>query len=211
MKILVVDDHAIFRKGLVGLLKPEPDLEIVGEAGSVREAVEQALRLRPDLILLDFSLPDGTGLDAMQPILAKLPGGKIVFLTIQDADDVLFDAIRKGAKGYILKSVPVSELLASLKALELGEPAISRHMTARIIEEFAKTDKPSGAAAELSQLSRREREILHELASGATNCEIADRMTLSENTVKHHVHNIFKKLELENRHQAIRFAQRHGL
>ena len=211
MKILVVDDHAIFRKGLVGLLKPEPDLEIVGEAGSVREAVEQALRLRPDLILLDFSLPDGTGLDAMQPILAKLPGCKIVFLTIQDADDVLFDAIRKGAKGYILKSVPVSELLASLKALELGEPAISRHMTARIIEEFAKTEKPSGAAAELSQLSRREREILHELASGATNCEIADRMTLSENTVKHHVHNIFKKLELENRRQAIRFAQRHGL
>ena len=210
MKVLVVDDHYIFRQGLVSLLKPEPGFEIVGEAGSVSEAIDQALRLKPDLILLDFSLPDGTGLEAMQPILAELPDCKIVFLTIQDADEVLFEAIRKGAKGYLLKSVPVSELLASLKSLEQGEPAMSRRMTARIIEEFAKTEDTSHVDSELSKLSQRELEVLGYLATGASNREIAERMFLSENTVKHHVHSILQKLNLDSRRQAIQFARRHG-
>ena len=210
MKTLVVDDHILFRQGLVSLLKPDPAFQIVGEAGSVREAVAEALRLKPDLILMDFSLPDGTGLDAMQPILAELPDCKIVFLTIQDADEVLFDAIRKGAKGYLLKNVPISDLLASLKSLERGEAALSRQMTTRILVEFAKTEKVTTGKNGLSGLSRRELEVLRLLATGATNREIADQLFLSENTVKHHVHNILEKLGLENRRQAIQYARQHG-
>ena len=210
MKTLVVDDHILFRQGLVSLLKPDPAFQIVGEAGSVREAVAEALRLKPDLILMDFSLPDGTGLDAMQPILAELPDCKIVFLTIQDADEVLFDAIRKGAKGYLLKNVPISDLLASLKSLERGEAALSRQMTSRILEEFAKTEKVTTGENGLSRLSRRELEVLRLLATWATNREIADQLFLSENTVKHHVHNILEKLGLENRRQAIQYARQHG-
>lgn len=211
-RILIVDDHVLFRQGLVSLLTAQPDFEVVGEAGSVREAVQKAQQLSPDMILMDFNLPDGTGLDATGTILEDLPACKIVFLTVYETDDKLFDAIRGGAKGYLLKDMPISTLLESLRALERGEPALTRSMVASIVDEFSRIPRPEKDHVDpLARLSPRERDILRELSMGISNQQIAAHLYLSENTVKHHIHNLLKKLELENRRQLADFAIQHGL
>ena len=212
MKVLIVDDHILFREGLVSLLDSQPDITVIGEAGCVQEAIAIARELEPDLILMDFGLPDGTGLDATQAILAERPDSKIVFLTVHEQDDRLFAAIRSGAKGYLLKNVPVSKLLDYLRGVERGEAAISPAMTNQILEEFAR----GGAARdpgpdELGELTSRELEVLRELATGASNQEIAERLVISENTVKVHVRNVLAKLDLRNRREAASYARRHGL
>jgi DNA-binding NarL/FixJ family response regulator len=212
MRVLIVDDHVLFREGLVSLLKAQPDITVLGEAGCVSEAVDMARELEPDLILMDFGLPDGTGLDATQAILAEQPEAKIVFLTVHEQDDRLFAAIRSGAKGYLLKNVPVSKLLDYLRGVQNGEAAISPTMTSQILDEFARLGKAFDSdAAELGELTPRELEVLRELDTGATNQEIADRLVITENTVKVHVRNILAKLDLPNRRAAADFAQRHGL
>ena len=212
MKVLIVDDHALFREGLVSLLNSQPDIMVIGEAGCVDEAIAMARELEPDLVLMDFGLPDGTGLDATQAILAERPETKIVFLTVHEQDDRLFAAIRSGAKGYLLKNVPVSKLLDYLRGVERGEAAISRAMTSQILEEFVR----GGAARdpgpdELGGLTSRELEVLRELGTGASNQEIADRLVIAENTVKVHVRNVLAKLDLRNRREAASYARRHGL
>jgi len=213
MKILIVDDHVLFREGLASLIAKQPDLKVVGEAGSVAEAVELSRALKPDMILMDFNLPDGNGLDATQIILADQPNMKIVFLTIYEDDDRLFSAIRSGAQGYLLKNIPVVKLLAALRGLiEKGEAAITRQMTTRLMEEFTHTRKSESEGSNaLSELTNREREILRYLASGATNQEIALKLVISENTVKNHVHNILEKLNLRSRREVLDFARRNGL
>jgi two-component system NarL family response regulator len=212
MRILIVDDHILFREGLAGLLRSQPDMEVIGECGTVSEAVIMANELRPQVILMDFSLPDGTGLEATRAILPNMPDSKIIFLTVHDSDDRLIAAIRAGARGYLLKNLSVSKLLASLRALERGEAALSRIMMARIIEEFAQsTPAASSAPSPLVGLTSREIEVLQELADGITNQEIATRLYISENTVKNHIHNILEKLTLHNRREAIEFARKHGL
>ena len=213
MNVLVVDDHVLFREGLVSLLKADEYFNVVGQAGSVQEAIYLARKLRPELILMDFSLPDGDGAEASAAILAEQPGSKIVFLTMYDADDKLIAAIRSGAKGYLLKNVPVTKLVSSLKSIEKGEAAISGTMTMRLLEEFSQSYK--GVSSEVcnaqSVLSQREIDILREIALGASNGEIAAKLFLSVNTVKHHIHNILVKLKLKNRRAAILYAQRAGL
>lgn len=168
--------------------------------------------LQPDLVLMDFSLPDGTGLDATRVILAERPETRIIFLTVHEEDDALFAAIRGGAMGYILKNVSIAELLAYLRNIQMGEAAISPAMAARILEEFSRLsvrqdDEPSQS----TELTAREVEVLRELASGATNREIAVRLTIAENTVKNHVRNILTKLHLKNRREAAHYARRRGL
>jgi two-component system NarL family response regulator len=212
MRILIVDDHVLFRDGLVSLLSAQPDFDVVGQAGTVCEAIQLADDLEPDLVLMDFGLPDGTGLDATQAILAERPETKIVFLTVHEQDDRLFAAIRSGAKGYLLKNVPVSKLVGYLRGVERGEPAISPDMTSHILAEFARLDPvPDPGPAELGELTQREVEVLRELARGATNLEIARRLCVSENTVKNHVRSILAKLNLQNRHEAASFAHRYGV
>ena len=212
MRILIVDDHILFREGLTGLLRAQPDMEIVGECGSVHEAVEQALLERPEVILMDFSLPDGTGLEATQAILADLPATQIIFLTVHDNDERMISAMRAGARGYLLKNLSVNKLLASLRALQRGEAAISRVMMARVLEKFAEsTQQPAAGPSPLVGLTSREIQVLEELADGITNQEIAIRLFISENTVKNHIHNILEKLELHNRREAIEFARKNGL
>ena len=211
MKVLIVDDHVLFREGLVSLLSSDPAFCVVGQASSVREAIEQARKLKPDLILMDFSLPDGDGAEASAAILQELPGCNIIFLTMHDADEKLFAAIRSGAKGYLLKNVPVSQLLLALRSVEKGEVAISRGMTKRILEEFSQTSSSLQAERNLDTLSPREMEILRALGSGATNQEIAAQLFLSVNTVKHHVHSILTKLSVDSRREAIRYANKTGL
>ena len=212
MNILIVDDHILFREGLVSLISRQPDLNIVGEAGTVADAVAIARMRDPDLILMDFTLPDGTGVDAMRKILAENPEAKVVFLTIHEDDERLFEAIRAGAKGYLLKNIPISKLVAAIRGLEAGEAAISRQMITRILNQFShEQPKPVERDSRLVQLTSREVEVLNVLATNATNQEIANRMYISESTVKNHVHNILEKLELNNRREAIEYARRNGL
>ncbi|HJW90165.1 MAG TPA: response regulator transcription factor [Anaerolineales bacterium] len=212
MRILVVDDHVLFRDGLTGLLKAQPDFNVVGEAGTIREAVEKTRELQPDVVLMDFGLPDGTGLEATQAILEENPDCKIVFLTVYEDDDTLFAAIRSGAVGYLLKNVPINGLLASLRSLKSGQVALTREMTTRLVREFSRTSLPPvGGDDLLAPLTRREVEIMQELATGASNREIAQRLFIAENTVKHHVHNILSKLGLKNRQAAIHFAREYNL
>jgi DNA-binding NarL/FixJ family response regulator len=211
-KILIVDDHILFREGLMSLFRFAPDFEVVGGAGGVFEGIEQARLHRPDIILMDFSLPDGTGLEATRAILAQLPECKIVFLTVYETDEKLFAAVRTGAKGYLMKSVASSELLASLRAVVRGERAISRRMMNTILDEFSNNVQANGDKEKLlARLSPREVDVLCELESGATNLEIAQRFFLSENTIKHHIRNILDKLELENRREAAIFARKNEL
>lgn len=213
MRILIVDDHILFREGLVSLLKIQPDMQVVGEVGTVQDAIDLSINLRPDVILMDFSLPDGTGLDATRAILSSLPHTKILFLTIHDDDERLFTAIRAGAKGYLLKNLSINNLLTSLRAAEKDEAVISRSMMAKILKEFAnpKGNNQNDPGNALSNLTARELEILSELSTGATNSMIAQRLFISENTVKNHIHNILDKLDVPSRREAIRFAFRNGL
>jgi len=212
MRILLVDDHVLFREGLVSLLNNQPDLCVVGQAGSVHEAITMTRELCPDLVLMDFGLPDGTGLDATQAILADQPEVKIVFLTVHEEDDRLFAAIRSGAKGYLLKNVPVAKLLAFLRGIEQGEAAITPAMASRLMAEFSRLGhRREFDRMESSELTSRELEVLSELAYGATNSEIAKRLIIAENTVKNHVRNILAKLNLRNRREATNFAHRQGL
>ncbi len=212
MKVLIVDDHILFREGLAGLLRSQADMQVVGECGSVQEAIETVQAVEPDVILMDFSLPDGTGLDATRAIINIMPEAQIIFLTVHDNDERLIAAMRAGAKGYLLKNLSVNKLLASLRALERGEAAISRTMMARILEEFAQAEANlQPEPSPLIGLTSREIEVLQELATGITNQEIANRLYISENTVKNHIHNILEKLKLNNRREAIEFAHRQGL
>ena len=211
-KVLVIDDHILFREGLISLFRSTSDFEVVGEAGSVQEGIEKAHLLDPDIILMDFSLPDGTGLDATHSILAQNPDCKIIFLTVHEADEKLFAAVRAGAKGYLLKNVAGKSLLSSLRALDRDEVAFSRKMTSHIVEEFSHSDTRTPDGDDIFvKLTPRELDVLAELQSDASNSEVAQRLYISENTVKHHVQNVLKKLKVENRRQAGQVARQVGL
>ena len=208
--VLIVDDHVLFRDGLASLFKSTQDFHVVDQAGTVKEGVEKAFHHKPDIILMDFSLPDGTGLDATKVILDEMPDCKIIFLTVYETDDNLMGAIRLGAKGYLLKNVSSSSLVASLRALSQGEIAMSRKMMSRALESSRLT--PLAPAKDLlTKLSSREIDVLYELQNGASNAQIAEELYLSENTVKHHIHSILEKLEAGNRNEARQIAKKLGL
>ena len=215
-RILVVDDHVIFREGLISLFRFSPDFEVVGGAGSVYESVEKVRQTHPNIVLMDFALPDGSGLDATRSILAVQPDCKIVFLTVNESDQILFAALRAGAQGYLLKNVRGSDILSSLRGLDREELAISRKMMSRVVGEFAhgpmvEMEKEAPMLALVSRLSPREMEVLCELEAGVRNDQIAQRLFLSENTVKHHIQNVFEKLGVDNRKQAGEIARQLGL
>jgi DNA-binding NarL/FixJ family response regulator len=209
MKIVIVDDHVLFREGLAAIIRSESDIKIVGQAGTVREAIETVKVLKPDMVLMDFGLPDGTGADATRAILHEHPECKIVFLTMSEEDEDLFAAIRSGARGYLLKNMHPSKLISSLRSVHQGESAVSRTMTLRLMEELARSREPAHPGD--PTLTRRELEVLRELATGLTNQEIADRLFIAENTVKYHVHSILEKLGLADRREAATYAREHGL
>jgi DNA-binding NarL/FixJ family response regulator len=212
IRIIIVDDHILFREGLRAIIGSEPEIEIVGLAGSVDEAVELVSESQPDVILMDFSLPDGTGADATKRILAENPQAKILFLTMSEEDDDLFAAVRSGARGFLSKNLRPSKLVAAIHSIQDGESALSPAMTLRLMGELSRT-KPSQPAVDprLSKLTDRELEVLCILATGKTNQEIADQFFLAENTVKYHVHSILGKLNLPDRKAATVFAREHGL
>lgn len=212
MKILLVDDHILFREGLASLLCTQVDMQVVGGANTVEESIEQARALKPDLVLMDFGLPDGTGLEATQAILTERPDTKIVFLTVHEDDKRLFAAIRCGAKGFLPKGVPVAKLLTYLRGVEKGDAAITPAMTGRVLERLAQTEpRDTPAHSAVASLTEREKQVLKELATGASNREIANHLVISEQTVKNHVSHILAKLGLKSRHEAADIARSIGM
>jgi DNA-binding NarL/FixJ family response regulator len=212
MKVLIVDDHVLFRQGLVSLLECESDFQVVGQAGTSREAVTKAEELHPDMILMDFKLPDSNGVDAARTILSEQPDCKIIFLTIHAEQEMLIEAVRSGAKGYLLKNVPITQLKKALRSAQNGEAAISRAMMTQVMDELSRTSGQNQPEPNtLDKLSSREIDVLRELTTGASNQEIGRRLFISKNTVKHHVHSMLDKLDLENRSQLAKTAKRHGL
>ena len=209
VRVVVVDDHILFREELVAIIRSEPGVDVVGQAGSVKEAVDIVNSLKPDVVLMDFSLPDGTGADATRQIMEMCPDCKIIFLTMSEQDENLFTAIRSGAKGYLLKNMHPTKLVASIKSVYEGESALSRSMTVLLMDELARSKAPEHKGD--PTLTRRELEILRELASGFSNSEIADHLFIAENTVKYHVHSILGKLGLSDRKEAAEYARKHGL
>jgi DNA-binding NarL/FixJ family response regulator len=209
MKILIIDDHVLFREGLAAIIRPQTDIEIAGMAGSVREAIEMAKKQKPEIILMDFNLPDGTGADAARTILEMDPSCKLIFLTMSEEDDDLFAAIRSGAKGYLMKNIHPPELISAIRAVQNGESALSQGMTMRLMQELSRTKK-QGRPTE-NTLTLRELDVLRAIAAGLSNQEIGSHLYISENTVKFHVHSLLAKLNLTDRKEAANFAREHGL
>lgn len=215
MNILLVDDHVLFREGVASLLDAQPDMTVLGEAATAKEAIAKTRELLPDTILMDISLPDDSGIEIARQILDEFPDMNIVFLTVHEEDERLFEAIRFGGKGYLLKNMRTSQLLDMLRGLNQGEAAISRKMASRIMDEFSRMrDQLAGRKPVKSEeilLTTRELDVLKLAATGDTNQDIAGKLFISISTVKNHMRNILSKLHLRNRREAVAFAKRRGL
>jgi DNA-binding NarL/FixJ family response regulator len=214
VRVLVVDDHALFRRGIVTVLANQENISVVGEAVNGLEAIAKVEELAPDVILMDLNMPQCSGLEATQALQAKAPHVNILVLTVSDNEADLFAAIKFGATGYILKNTEPEELIQAIYHIAQGGVIISPVMAIKLLAEFR--DSGSGAKAEKTagekdNMSPREDEVLQLVAQGATNKEIADSLFISENTVKTHLRNIMDKLHLANRSQAAAYAVKRGL
>jgi len=210
-RVLLADDHALFREGLSGILDAQPDFEIVGQAADGLEAVAKAKALKPDLILMDIKMPSCDGLEATRLIKATLPNVKIIVLTVHEENEKLFEAVRSGAEGYILKNTVPEDFLRLARGVTEGKAAITRTMAARILAEFSRLPPPPDPANDYQPLTRREKEVLALAAEGNTDQEIADTLTLSLHTVKTHMRHILAKLHAASRREAAEVAAQEGL
>lgn len=212
LRILLVDDHVLFRKGVAALLARRPEMEVVGEASDGLGAMSAARDLVPDVILMDIHMPKCDGLEATRMIKRELPHVKIVILTVSDDEQNLFEAIKSGAQGYLLKDLEPSKLYDMLESISRGEAPLSGVLAAKILKEFAHPNAdPAPVLETIDELTARETEILQLVVDGKTNREIAACLFIAENTVKIHLRNILEKLHLQNRIQAAVFAVRQGL
>lgn len=208
VRILIADDHSLFRDGLRSLLTAEGH-EVAGEARNGREAIALAKELTPDMVLMDVSMPEMDGIAATRRLTIEMPGVKVVILTASQDDASLFDAIKAGAQGYLLKNLEADDFFALLDRAAGGEPALTPAMAKRLLQEFAKPPEIETAANEEDDLTPREREVLELMVEGVTsNRKLAKRLDLSENTVKFHVRNILDKLRLHDRAQVVGYALR---
>jgi len=211
LRILLVDDHILFRKGLARLLDAQPDFQVVGEASDGAEGVEKARSLRPDVVLMDLRMPVCDGLEATRQIKQEVPGVRVVVLTVSEDDQDFLAAIRCGADGYLVKSMRPEVLFQELRGLARGEAPLSREMTGKLLRQIARVAPAPLPTAQPDSLSERERQVLVLLAEGLSNEEIAAELGIAENTVRNHVRNILEKLGLKNRVQAAVYAVRQGL
>jgi len=211
VRILIADDHTLFRDGLRSLLIAQGH-EVVGEAKNGRDAVTLAQELRPDLVLMDVQMPELDGIEATRLISAALPDMKVVMLTASEEETKLFDAIKSGAQGYLLKNLEAEEFSEMLERAQRGEPALTPALARKLLQEFAKPVQAPSAQGDEDALTTREREVLELMVEGITsNRRLAKRLGLSENTVKFHVRNILDKLRLHNRAEVVGYALRHGM
>jgi DNA-binding NarL/FixJ family response regulator len=208
--VLIADDHLLYREGVRKMLSVAQDIEIVGEAANGNEAITQALALQPDIILMDLKMPGLNGIEATRRILYASPRIGVLVITMFETDETVFAAMRAGARGYLLKDADQEEVLRAVKAVSRGEAIFSPAIAERLIHYFAAL-KPATADQAFPELTDREREILHLIAQGQSNSEIAERLMLSIKTVQNHVSNIFSKLQVADRAQAIIRARDAGL
>jgi len=214
VRILLADDHDLFREGLAGIIATQPDMQVVGEAGDGLEAIIKARELKPELILMDIQMPGCDGLEATLKIKQELPETVIVMLTVRDEEEKLFEAIKNGAQGYLLKSIRSRELLELLRGAMRGEAAISPLLAGRMLEEFRRLSQQAPHAdiqKELAALTFREQEVLSLVAQGRADKEIASQLSISLHTVKSHLRNILAKLQVNSRREAAWLAKSKGL
>lgn len=210
LRVLLVDDHEVVRVGVGALIDRQPEMEVVGEAGTVREAIEQARKLAPDVVVLDVRLPGGTGLDACRQIKADRPETRVIMLTSFPDDEVLFDAIASGADGYVLKQIGSDELVGALERVGRGESLIDPAVMGRVFAKMREMRLQERAHA-FAGLNAQEMEILARVAEGETNREIGKAIHLSEKTVRNYVSQLLSKLDLNSRAQAAAYAARHRI
>jgi two-component system NarL family response regulator len=221
IRVLIAEDHQLFRDGLVSLLEREADLQVVGQAADGAQAVALAQEIEPDVVLMDIMMPEFSGLEATRRLMAWRPELKIIILTISDRDEDLFDAIKAGASGYLLKgSTGAAELVDTLRRVRAGEAIITPTLVPQVLAEFSAMARGRGEArppaepppaappSGIAQLTDREREVLDLVAEGLTNRQIAERLVVSENTVRAHLRNILDKLHVNNRVQAALLLQK---
>jgi two-component system NarL family response regulator len=215
IRTMIVDDHALFRRGLEMVLDEEPDIELVGQAGDGAEAVERAAGALPDIVLMDIRMPRSSGIEACRAMKAAAPSTKIIILTISDEEADLFEAIRAGASGYLLKDIPLDEVADTVRGVHGGQSLINPSMAAKLLTEFAALAKrDDGERAEelpAPRLTDREMQVLKLVARGMNNRDIAKELFISENTVKNHVRNILEKLQIHSRMEAVMVAVREKL
>lgn len=212
VRVLLVDDHALFREGLAGIISAQPDMQVVGEANDGLEAFVKAQELKPDLILMDVQMPGMDGLEAVRQIKQILPETIIVMLTVQGDDEKLFEALKNGAQGYLLKEIRSQSMLEMLRGALHGEAALSPSLAGRVLSEFRRLSKGGIPEREDdSGLTEREQQVLVEASKGATDKEIAATLNISLNTVKTHMRNILSKLQVRTRREATRAAQAKGI
>jgi DNA-binding NarL/FixJ family response regulator len=216
IRVLIADDHALFRRGLEMVLQGEAGLELVGQASDGQEAVQLAGEVVPDVVLMDIRMPKMTGIESARQMKEVAPSAKIIILTISDEDDDLFEAIRAGASGYLLKDIPLDELADSVRAVHGGQSLINPSMAGKLLTEFATlarrdAEEEPAKHAPAPKLTEREMEVLRLVARGMNNRDIAKELFISENTVKNHVRNILEKLQIHSRMEAVMIAVREKL
>ncbi len=211
--VLIVDDHTLFRKGLINVLQQQKGIEVIGEAKDGEEGTEMAKSLKPDVILMDVKMPSRNGIQATQAIREVAPEARIIMLTVSDDDDDLFAAVKAGARGYLVKNIEPEQLVKAIYLVDKGESVIPHSMASKLLSEFSRIAKKADTPplSDLKPLTPREKEVLQFLTKGGSNKEIANSLCLSEQTVKIHLKNILKKLHLNNRIQAAIYAYKKGL
>jgi two-component system NarL family response regulator len=215
IRAMIVDDHALFRRGLEMVLEEEPDIELVGQASDGAEAVEKAAESLPDVVLMDIRMPRSNGIEACRTMKEAAPSAKIVILTISDEEEDLFEAIRAGASGYLLKDIPLDEVADAVRAVYGGQSLINPSMAGKLLTEFAtlakRDDEERPQEVPAPRLTEREMQVLKLVARGMNNRDIAKELFISENTVKNHVRNILEKLQIHSRMEAVMVAVREKL
>lgn len=209
IRILLADDHNVLRQGMAQVLDTQPDITVVAQARTGKKAYQLAMQHRPDVILMDINMPEMDGVAATQQITAELPQTGIIILTMYRRDDYVFEAIKAGASGYLLKEVELDELLSAIRAVAQGEAVIDPSIAGRVLDELRQPRQ--APAEEVPELATRDLEILQLVAQGLSNQEIADQLFLAEKTIRNRLSLIFKRLHLENRTQAALYALREGL
>jgi DNA-binding NarL/FixJ family response regulator len=211
IRVLVVDDQELFRRGLTMLLAQDTDIEVVGEADDGIAGTDLATTLAPDVVLLDVRMPRRTGVEACRAIKEAVPSAKIIMLTVSDEEGDLYETVKNGASGYLLKDSSIEEVAQAIRVVNEGQSLISPSMAVKLIDEFKQMSKPDKQQSTALKLTERELEVLRLVARGLNNREVAKELFISENTVKNHVRNILEKLQLHSRMEAVMYAMKEKL